>query len=79
MFFHLFYKFLSQIVFAIIIFPTWLVVGLFKPDLLVGLKEKLGFDGKGTGNRKQETDFYSVPSSPFPVPSEHLLKGENND
>lgn len=37
------YRFLSTIIFIITIFPTWLVVGLFKPDLLVGLKEKLGF------------------------------------
>lgn len=43
MIYHLFYRILSQVIFAIIIFPTWLVVGLFKRDLLVGLKEKLGW------------------------------------
>lgn len=36
------YRVFSTIIFTIILFPTWLVIGLFKPNLLVGLKEKLG-------------------------------------
>lgn len=51
MIYHLLYRVLSQIVFAIIIFPTWLAVGLFKPDLLVGFKEKLGWGGKCLFNK----------------------------
>jgi len=54
MIFHLFYKLLSQIVFAIIIFPTWLVIGLFKPDLLVGIREKMGFYNKGQREKEKE-------------------------
>lgn len=66
MFLHLFYKVLSQIVFAIIIFPTWLVVGLFKRDLLIGLKEKLGFYkeieacGKGHCGESKTIVFYAI-------------------
>lgn len=66
MLFHLFYKILSEIIFAIIIFPTWLVVGLFKRDLLIGIKEKLGFYkvaeacGLGHCGESKMVIFYAV-------------------
>lgn len=66
MFFHLFYRIFSQIAFVIIIFPTWLVVGLFKPALLAGLKEKLGFYktieacGKGHCGESKTIVFYAI-------------------
>lgn len=66
MFFHLFYKILSEIIFVIIIFPTWLVIGLFKPDLLVGLKEKMGIYktieacGLGHCGESKTVIFYAV-------------------
>lgn len=66
MLFHLFYKILSEIIFIIIIFPTWLVIGLFKPDLLVGVREKLGFYkvaeacGLGHCGESKTVVFYAV-------------------
>lgn len=66
MLFHLFYKILSEIIFVIIIFPTWLVVGLFKRDLLIGVKEKLGFYkvaeacGLGHCGESKTVVFYAV-------------------
>lgn len=66
MFFHLFYKILSEIIFVIILFPTWLVVGLFKPTLLVGIREKLGFYkvaeacGLGHCGESKTVVFYAV-------------------
>lgn len=64
MIYHLLYRILSQIIFIIIIFPTWLVVGLFKPDLLVGLKEKLGFYGEAKMRRCEEAKQTQETSSP---------------
>lgn len=66
MLFHLFYKILSEIIFIIIIFPTWLVLGLFKPTLLVGVREKLGFYkiaeacGLGHCGESKTVIFYAV-------------------
>lgn len=66
MFYHLLYRILSQIIFAIIIFPTWLVVALFKPKLFVGFKEKCGFYktlaqcGKGHCDISKTIIFYGV-------------------
>lgn len=66
MLFHLFYKILSEIIFIIIIFPTWLVVGLFKPNLLVGVREKLGFYkvaeacGLGHCGESKTVVFYAI-------------------
>lgn len=63
MIYHLLYSVLSQIIFAIIIFPTWLAVGLFKRDLLVGFKEKLGWGSKCIFNKPLPGEtivFYGV-------------------
>lgn len=60
MFYRIFYRFLSQIIFAIIIFPTWLVVGLFRPNWLTGLKEKLGFYNSLNLKRQKTIVFYGV-------------------
>lgn len=66
MFYHLLYRILSQIIFAIIIFPTWLVVALFNPKIFVGFKEKCGFYktlaqcGKGHCDISKTIVFYGV-------------------
>lgn len=66
MIYGMFYRIFSQIIFAIILFPTWLVIGLFKRDLLVGLKEKLGFYksieacGLGHCGESKTIIFYAV-------------------
>lgn len=60
MIYHLLYRVLSQVVFIIIIFPTWLVVGLFKRDFLVGFKEKLGFYDDFSLKKQKTLVFYGV-------------------
>ncbi len=59
------YGFFSTI-FFIIILPFWLIAGLFKPKLLVGFKEKLGFYksleacGMGRCDESKTVVFYGV-------------------
>lgn len=59
------YGILSTIAF-IVILPFWLIAGLFKPKLLFGFKEKLGFYkaiescGKGHCGESKTIVFYSV-------------------
>lgn len=73
MFYHLFYRILSTIIFAIIIFPTWLVIGMFKPDLLVGIKEKLGFYEDLNLEAQKTIVFYGVSVGEV-IAMENLIK-----
>lgn len=72
------YGILSTIAF-IIILPFWLVLGLFKPKLLVGFKEKCGFYKKDMKTRGQEGKskktiiFYSVSVGEV-IAIENLIK-----
>jgi len=77
------YKIISTIIF-IIILPFWLILGLFKPKLVAGLKEKCGFYNKGvipkpcdpetsSGRRDKTIVFYGVSVGEV-IAMENLIK-----
>lgn len=69
----MFYRVFSTVVFTIIIFPTWVVVGLFNPSLVVGLKEKLGFYKKVALKERKTMVFYGVSVGEI-IAMENLIK-----
>lgn len=58
------YGILSTIAFLIIL-PFWLVIGIFKPKLIVGFREKLGFYNVKCKVQSEKSDINTLGSLPF--------------